>query len=262
MSAMLIEVASTAGLAMLSVGLWTVRVAVTARGSRALGALVAAVEATVFAVAFSRLLAGLDSPHRVAAYGLGVAAGTLLGLTLDSVLNPQTVRVDVVDTDHTLVATLDREGWPSTSAAGFGVTGPVSMVSITTNEARLQDLVELIGSASPAAFWTVTLVRRVRPVSLPHGYTQVAGRPAPSTSRASVDRSDAIPNVVGRLGGRGVLATLGPLTDGSVPGRHLATGGERHLAPEHREIRGERRRARELEQVLHRLPRAEGVEQP
>lgn len=74
---------ATTALAMFSVGLWTVRVAVTARGRRIAGASVAAIEATVFAAAFSRLLADLDSPVRIAAYAVGVAAGTLLGLHID-----------------------------------------------------------------------------------------------------------------------------------------------------------------------------------
>jgi hypothetical protein len=84
----IMDLAGTAALAMLSVGLWTVRVALTARGSRVMGSSVAAAEATVFAAAFSRLLGDLDSPARIAAYGLGVAGGTLAGLWIDSRLRP------------------------------------------------------------------------------------------------------------------------------------------------------------------------------
>jgi hypothetical protein len=82
------DLVGTAALAMLSVGLWTVRVALTARGSRVMGSSVAAVEATVFAAAFSRLLGDLDSPARIAAYGIGVAAGTLAGLWIDGWVRP------------------------------------------------------------------------------------------------------------------------------------------------------------------------------
>lgn len=136
----LIGLLTTAGLAMLSVGLWTVRVAVTARGNRVLGASVAAVEATVFAVAFSRLLADLNSPERIAAYGLGVALGTLLGLRFDAVLNPRALRLVAVDPAGRLSTTLSAAGWASTSTDGCSQTGPVSIVSLTIPEHDLPAL--------------------------------------------------------------------------------------------------------------------------
>lgn len=73
----------TFALAVGSVGLWTLRVALTARGSRALGSAVAATEAVVFVVAFSHVTNSLDAPVQVAIYGIGVGAGTYLGLTID-----------------------------------------------------------------------------------------------------------------------------------------------------------------------------------
>lgn len=73
----------TFALAVGSVGLWTLRVALTARGSRALGSAVAATEAVVFVVAFSHVTGSLDAPLQVAIYGIGVGTGTYVGLTID-----------------------------------------------------------------------------------------------------------------------------------------------------------------------------------
>jgi uncharacterized protein YebE (UPF0316 family) len=73
---------ATVVLAMLSVSLWTLRVALTARNHKAFASVAAAVEATVFALAFSRLLANLDSTAQVVAYAAGVGAGTLAGLSV------------------------------------------------------------------------------------------------------------------------------------------------------------------------------------
>lgn len=73
----------TFALAVGSVGLWTLRVALTARGSRALGSAVAATEAVVFVVAFSHVTGSLDALLQVAIYGVGVGTGTYLGLTID-----------------------------------------------------------------------------------------------------------------------------------------------------------------------------------
>ena len=74
------QLAATAAMALLaiaSVGLWTLRVAVTARGRSGIAAVVAAVEAVVFAVAFTNVAANLDSPVRILGYAAGVAIGTV-----------------------------------------------------------------------------------------------------------------------------------------------------------------------------------------
>lgn len=70
-------------LASITVSLWTVRVALTARGRRYAGALVAVVEAMTFATMFAEVLDSVDSPTRLSAYGIGVGAGTLAGLAID-----------------------------------------------------------------------------------------------------------------------------------------------------------------------------------
>lgn len=76
----LLELSLLAGL---TVSLWTVRVALMARGRRAAGALVATAEAVTFVTVFARVLESIDSPAKLAAYGIGVGAGTLAGLAID-----------------------------------------------------------------------------------------------------------------------------------------------------------------------------------
>lgn len=78
----------TFGLAVGSVGLWTLRVALAARGNRLLGSSVAAAEAVVFVLAFSHVTGSLNAPLQIAIYGVGVGAGTFLGLTIDRVIRP------------------------------------------------------------------------------------------------------------------------------------------------------------------------------
>lgn len=70
-------------LATASVGLWTLRIAVTARGARGLAAVVAAVEAVVYVCTFGRLLTDLTAVDRLGGFALGVGIGTYLGLLLD-----------------------------------------------------------------------------------------------------------------------------------------------------------------------------------
>ena len=76
----------TFGLAVLSVGLWTLRVALAARGSRGLGSAVAAIEAMTFVVAFSHVTGSLDAPVQLVVYGFGVGLGTFVGVSADRLI--------------------------------------------------------------------------------------------------------------------------------------------------------------------------------
>jgi hypothetical protein len=80
----LVEAAMLAGVATLNVTLWTVRVALAARGRRGAASATSCVEALLFAVAFSRVMDALDDPLRIGGYAVGVAAGTFVGLTIEA----------------------------------------------------------------------------------------------------------------------------------------------------------------------------------
>jgi uncharacterized protein YebE (UPF0316 family) len=81
------DVVAAAGLAAVStvsVALWTLRVALAARGRRLAASVTASVEALLFVAAFGRVLDALDEPLRLVGYAAGVAAGTFVGLTLEA----------------------------------------------------------------------------------------------------------------------------------------------------------------------------------
>lgn len=169
---MIWEMLTTAGLAVGGVTLWTFRVAVTARGNRALGALLAATEAMLFIVAFSKLMGSFDSPHLVISYGAGVAAGTMLGLTIDARLNPQLARVDIFDPTGDAIDAIARSEFPYTQSDGYGTSGRVTVASVITPDTRVKELLDLVGAAGPASFWTVAPVRKANEVRVPGGHRQ------------------------------------------------------------------------------------------
>ena len=154
------EMLTTAALAVSGVTLWTFRVAVTARGSRALGALLAATEAMLFVVAFSKLMGSFDSPHLVISYGAGVAAGTMFGLALDARLNPQLARLDIFDPTGAAISAVARSGHAFTVSNGVGSRGQVSVASLVISEPRIQEVLDAVRSEGTDAFWTVAPIRR------------------------------------------------------------------------------------------------------
>ena len=162
-------------LAITSVGLWTLRVALTARGRRGIGASVAAVEAVIFAVAFSNVAAHLDSPLRVAGYAAGVALGTVVGLTADRRLSAGVSEVDIVvpGRDTHTAERLRQLGWPATTFAAEGPSGPVTLICIAVDDTRLAELTAAIRVVAPQSFWTVQRLGTTHAAVLPDGYLQI-----------------------------------------------------------------------------------------
>lgn len=169
------------GLGTLSVSLWTVRVALTARGRWFGSSLVAGTEAVVFAVAFASVLASLHSPVEVAGYASGVAIGTSVGVLLDARLSTgqSTVRVIVDGRGDHLDEGLRGAGWPVTRLAGQGLQGEAALLLVVVNDNRLPHLLKEVSLLAPEAFWTVERLQRTRPAMLPAGFGQVGRRSRP-----------------------------------------------------------------------------------
>jgi uncharacterized protein YebE (UPF0316 family) len=158
-----------AGMAMASVALWTLRVALAARRAKLAGAVVAAVEAVVFVAAFSSLAGNLGSPLRVGGYAVGVALGTLAGLVTDERASHGRSQIQVVIHGHddVLADSLHALGWPATTYAAEGPSGPVTVTFLAVDDSRVPQVTVALERLVPDAFWTVQQLRRTH-VSPPH----------------------------------------------------------------------------------------------
>ena len=165
-----------AGMGAASVSVWTLRVALTAEARKGAAALVAGVEAVVFALVFSSVLASLASPVEVAGYALGVAGGTFVGLLADGKLSTgQSAVRTVVDGDgRELAGALRALGWPVTRFTGEGVRGPATLLLVVVDVARTGPLLDDLGRLAPGGFWTVERVQSAHAAALPAGYRQVS----------------------------------------------------------------------------------------
>jgi uncharacterized protein YebE (UPF0316 family) len=169
------EFSQMAGLAMISVSLWTLRVALTSRGRRVAGSVTAGVEAVVFVVVFSRVAADLAAIHNLAGYAVGVSAGTLVGVFLDERLSAGQSEVRVVTEGHDLdhIRRLRAEGWPMTWVHGEGPNGHVTVAFVAVDDMRLSALVRSLKVLTPKAFWTVERLRSARAGTYNPAWVQV-----------------------------------------------------------------------------------------
>jgi uncharacterized protein YebE (UPF0316 family) len=170
-----------AAMAMASVGLWTLRVTFAARGRKLLGAAVAAVEAVVFAMAFSNLAASLDAPVRVLGYACGVALGTVLGLYLDERATRGKSDVPMVaDSDDLGLAETLRSHRTATSFCAEGPRGSVTVAFLGVDDAQVAQVVDALQESLPEAFWEVQELADTH--SKPAPSTPIARRCARSPS--------------------------------------------------------------------------------
>jgi uncharacterized protein YebE (UPF0316 family) len=176
MATSLLDALAMSALAAVSVGLWTLRVALSARGTALVGAAVAGVEAVVYVVAFGRIVSDLDSSARLIGYAVGVVAGTLLGMTVDRRVSSGQSEVRVVTEDEGLVAALHEHGWPATALPGAGPAGAVLVAFVALDDPQVPRLLGDLQLIAPQAFVTVERLTSSRPVPLADGFTQLGGR--------------------------------------------------------------------------------------
>ena len=171
----LMEAAQMAGLAFVSVSLWTMRVALTARGRKVAGALTSGVEAVVFILAFSQAAADLTAVHKLIGYALGVALGTLAGVYLDDRFSAgqSEVRVITQGVDLSHVQALHDAGWPVTWIPGSGPDGDVTVAFVAADDRRLPELVRALRRLAPEAFWTIERLRTAKAGRIHPGWVQV-----------------------------------------------------------------------------------------
>lgn len=172
------EIPMMFGLAMLSVGMWTLRVAIAAQGMKVACSAVAAIEAVVFALTFSHLVTDLGSPGRLIGYAVGVAAGTAVGLLVNDRLTPGHTELQLIAPGHRadLADSLHEHGWPATWSEAGGPSGPVTMVWLSVDDAEVPRLVKEVRGIAPDAFWTLQRLRTAMPSPVPGGFRQVHAR--------------------------------------------------------------------------------------
>lgn len=164
-----------AALALVSVSLCTLRVALTARGRKVTGSLTAGVEALVFIVAFSQAAADLGAIELLLGYALGVTLGTLVGVFLDERLSVGQSEVRIVreGRDLILVKELQADGWPVTWVYGQGPRGDVTVAFVAVDDMLLATFLKVLRKSAPDSFWTVERLKTARAGKSHPGWRQV-----------------------------------------------------------------------------------------
>ena len=141
----------------------TIRTVAIVQGRRAFAALLGFVEALVFIVAVAKVLANFDHFVYAIAYAAGFAAGTYLGITLESrlALGEQLVAIFTRKMDE-VAPELRAQGYRITEFQGRGRDGEVSALFIEVPRRRSMKLVADARRVDDECFYLVQDIRLAR----------------------------------------------------------------------------------------------------
>ncbi|MBF0593428.1 MAG: DUF2179 domain-containing protein [Candidatus Omnitrophica bacterium] len=139
----------------------TMRIIMIGHGRKGLASFFGFIEVTIWLVVARQVIVHLPNPACFIAYAAGFATGNYVGMAIEERLasGVQMVRM-IVDRDGgPLIAALKVNGFGFTTMTGQGAQGPVDVIFTIVDRSRSGDVIRLIETVSPKAFYTIEDVR-------------------------------------------------------------------------------------------------------
>jgi uncharacterized protein YebE (UPF0316 family) len=148
----------------MDVSIGTVRVIFVSRGMRAIAPILGFFEVLIWIIAVGQIMKNLNEWYYYVAYASGFAAGTWVGIWIESKLAVGMVILRIIThTDATeLTGRLRELNYGLTSVDAEGARGPVKILFMLLPRHDLNEIIRLIQSYNPNAFYSVEDVRFVR----------------------------------------------------------------------------------------------------
>jgi len=150
-------------LRVVSVSLSTVRTVYIVRGSRMWAAVIGFFEITIWVVAISKVITGLDNVWNIIGYSGGFSAGTLLGMWIEDRLAMGDAELRIISTakGFELADRIRQGGYGVTEVTAEGKSGPVAMLTVVTQRKQVGDVIRLVNKVDASAFVIVEDARKV-----------------------------------------------------------------------------------------------------
>ena len=165
-----------AGMVVLEVAVWQVRVALATRGRKRVAAVLGAVNAVLSVVALGQVVTNLDRPANVAGYAVGVALGVYLGVVADGRFAGEPVEHRVVVSGNGVepAGELRAMGWPVTTQPAIGLGGAATVLSVVVDPRRTAEIEHDLARVAPDGFHTSIRLRSANRMPLSSGLVGVA----------------------------------------------------------------------------------------
>lgn len=145
----------------IDVSLGTLRIIFSARGRRYLAPALGFIETFIWIVAIGQIVRNLTNPASYLAYAAGFAVGNLVGILIEEKLALGTLAIRIFATKDAplLVEQLHEAGFGATTLDAQGSTGPVKIVFSVIKRKDIKQVVNLVRTINPKAFFSIEEVR-------------------------------------------------------------------------------------------------------
>lgn len=152
----------------LDVSIGTIKIILVSKGYRSISAVLGFFESFTWIVVVSQIMKNLDNYYYFAAYGLGFALGTYVGVSLERVISLGQVIIRVITRypGEELAQYLLDNNYSVTKLNGDGKYGPVNILFLVVLRKQINEVVEIIKEFNPKAFYTIEDVRSVSHLNL------------------------------------------------------------------------------------------------
>lgn len=135
----------------------TIRIIFVSRGLKYLAPVVGFFEILIWLIAIGQIMKNLSNPMCYIAYAGGFAVGNFVGITIAEKLSLGVVLIRVVTAKDAwpLVERLKEQNYGITSVDGHGTTGEVKVVFTVVKRREVTNIVELIKTFNPHAFYSI-----------------------------------------------------------------------------------------------------------
>jgi uncharacterized protein YebE (UPF0316 family) len=151
-------------LRVIEISLDTVRVLMVMRGKKGAAWFLGFFQASIFVIAISYVLTGLDNPIKILGYAAGFATGTLVGMLIEEKLAIGHIQLSIISPRRgaALAEELRAEGYAITEIPARGKDGMVAMLSCSVLRKNVEKVRSIANQVDATAFITAEDVRPVR----------------------------------------------------------------------------------------------------
>lgn len=141
----------------------TMRIILVARGNKVIAPLLGFVEVFIWIIAIGQIMDNANNIICYLFYAGGFATGNYIGMLIEEkiALGIVGLRLIIPKQDTNLINDLKANGYGYTLMEAQGAKGNVQVILITVNRKGLNNLISLINTYNPDAFYTIEDVRNV-----------------------------------------------------------------------------------------------------
>ncbi|MGB9701873.1 MAG: DUF2179 domain-containing protein [Candidatus Kapaibacteriota bacterium] len=147
----------------LDVSIGTTKIILISKGYRSISTILGFFESFIWILVVSQIMKKLDNYYYFAAYALGFALGTYIGMSIERYLSLGQVIIRVITRypSEELSQYLFDNNYSVTKVPGEGKYGPVNIIFLVVHRNQIDDVINIIHEFNPKAFYTIEDVRSV-----------------------------------------------------------------------------------------------------